>query len=119
VLLTTRRRFSEGTDDEDGAAEEIDAGGCGRGAPAAGRFGAEGEAPGTRAGGTCDNRRRKELEGVFTGDEELWAASNGAVAGSSRRWHARVGARREGAGARVSAKGQHRCLALAFIKWRG
>jgi hypothetical protein len=26
-----------------------------------------------------------ELEEVFTGDEELWATDNGAVAGSSRR----------------------------------
>jgi hypothetical protein len=59
VLLTTRRRFGEGTSDEDGAAEEIDAGGCGRGAPAAGQFGAEGEVPGARAGGMYDKRRSR------------------------------------------------------------
>jgi hypothetical protein len=38
-LLTTRRQASEGLGGRDGAAEEIDADGCGRGAPAAGRFG--------------------------------------------------------------------------------
>jgi hypothetical protein len=60
---------------------EIDADGRGQGAPAAGRFGVEGVAPGTRAGGTCDDRRRKELEEVLTGDEELRALVNGAAAG--------------------------------------
>jgi hypothetical protein len=40
--LTTQQHLSEGTGSGDGAAEEIDAGGCGRGAPAAGRFGEEG-----------------------------------------------------------------------------
>jgi hypothetical protein len=38
-LLTTRQRFGEGAGDEDGAAEEIDAGRCGWGAPAAVQFG--------------------------------------------------------------------------------
>jgi hypothetical protein len=90
VLLTTRRRFGEGTGDKDGAAEEIDASGCGRGTPAAGRFGAKGEAPGARAGGMYDERRSRRHSPA--------TRSSGRPSKVSR-WDslvvARVGARRE------------------------
>jgi hypothetical protein len=43
------------------------------------------------AGGAGDERRRDEGEELFTGDEELRAADNGAAAGSSWRRHAREG----------------------------
>jgi hypothetical protein len=84
VLLTTRRRLGEGAGDEDGAEEEIDAGGCGWGAPVAVRFGEGRRGPGARdprASDTCADGRRKELEEVVAGDEERWMARNGAAAG--------------------------------------
>jgi hypothetical protein len=76
--------LGEGACDEDGEAEEIDAGGCSWGAPVAVRFG-EGrrgpEARDPRAGDTCGDGRCKELEEVVAGDEERHMAGNGAAAG--------------------------------------
>jgi hypothetical protein len=52
-----------------------------------------------RAGGVGGEGRREETEEMLTGDEGLWAAGNGATAGSLAV--ARVGERREDAGARL------------------
>jgi hypothetical protein len=47
-LLTTQSRFGEGSGGGDEEAEEIDAGRCDRGAPAAGRFGERRRSSGRR-----------------------------------------------------------------------
>jgi hypothetical protein len=78
-----------------------------------GQFGAEGEAPVTRAGSTCDDRRRKELEEVFTGDDELRAAVNGACMISLAA--ARVVARR-GCGGSICGEGSRRDPWGGFIE---
>jgi hypothetical protein len=73
-----------------------------------------------RAGGAGDERRHEEVEDMFTGDEELQAASNGVAAGNYKRrcvHEERSGEKQERVEGRIGVR--CRCSGSTFIEWGG
>jgi hypothetical protein len=79
--LTTRSKFGEASSGRDGAAGEIDVGGCSRGALATVGSARKRKLRGTRAGGTCDEDEEGAPRGEHQRQEAPKGADNGAAGG--------------------------------------